>query len=413
MKILYVCHRLPFPPRRGGKIRPFNMIRHLHAQGHEVHVASLARSERELEEGAGLEQHCHQVIAEVIGPVAAGWRMLARLPSTSPSSFGYFQSPALQRRIRQVCATTRFDLVFVHCSSAAPYVAALEGMPKVLDFGDMDSQKWLHYAAFRPFPLSSGFWLEGKKLERTERLLAGRFDLCTCTTRAELDTLRVLAPGVASDWFPNGVDSEYFRPDGSAHEPDTICFLGRMDYYPNIESMQRFCAEVLPLIRRRRPAVRLRIIGADPVPAVRRLATLPGVEVTGFVPDVRPLTRQAAVNIAPLKIARGTQNKVLEAMALGLPVVASNAAARGVDAVPGEHLLAADDPEAFADAVVGLLQDPAARARLATAGRNRILSHHSWASSMLRLDALLERALQTHACARSGMADAAVVRRSA
>ncbi len=413
MKILYVCHRLPFPPRRGGKIRPFNMIRHLHAQGHGVHVASLARSARELEEGAGLEQHCQEVIAEVIGPVAAGWRMLVRLPSASPSSFGYFFSPALARRIRQACARTRFDLVFAHCSSAAPYVADLQGAPKLLDFGDMDSQKWLHYAAFRPFPLSSAFWLEGRKLARTERLLARQFDLCTCTTRAELDTLRALAPGVESDWFPNGVDSEYFRPDGSPHEPDTICFLGRMDYYPNIESMQRFCAEVLPLIRRQRPAVRLRIIGADPAPVVKRLAALPGVEVTGYVTDVRPLTRRAAVNVAPLKIARGTQNKVLEAMALGLPVVASGAAARGVDAVPGEHLLTADDPATFASAVLGLLEDPAARTRLAVAGRNRILSHHSWASSMLRLDALLERAVRVYSGGRARNSDAAAVRRTA
>jgi sugar transferase (PEP-CTERM/EpsH1 system associated) len=413
VKILYVCHRLPYPPRRGGKIRPFNMIRHLHAQGHEVHVASLARSVRELEEGDRLREYCSEVIAEVIGPIAAGWRMLARLPSPVPSSFGYFRSPALARRIRERCSQTHFDLAFVHCSSAAPYVAGLEGMTKVLDFGDMDSQKWLHYAAFRRFPLSSGFWLEGKKLERSERRLAARFDLCTCTTRAELDSLRALAPGVASDWFPNGVDSEYFRPDGSPYEPDSISFLGRMDYFPNIEAMQSFCADVLPLIRRRRPAARLCIIGADPAPAVLRLARIPGVQVTGYVPDVRPITRRAAVNVAPLRIARGTQNKVLEAMAMGLPVVASTAAARGVDAVPGEHLLAANDPQGFADAVVGLLESAAARARLADAARSRVLSHHSWASSMRRLDALLERAARLHLDSRADATSAATLRRSA
>jgi hypothetical protein len=140
MKILYACHRFPYPPKRGGKIRPFNMIRHLHEQGHEVSVASLVRSSAEAREGAGLAPHCTRFLMEPISSGAAIARMLVRVPSGVPSSMGYFYSPRLAERIRALARTQSFDLAFVHCSSAAQYVRALTGVPKILDFGDMDSQ---------------------------------------------------------------------------------------------------------------------------------------------------------------------------------------------------------------------------------------------------------------------------------
>jgi len=393
MKILYVCHRFPYPPKRGGKIRPFNMIRHLHEQGHEVSVASLVRSSAEAREGAGLAQHCTRFLMEPIGNAAAFARMLVRLPGGVPSSMGYFYSPRLAERVRALARTQSFDLAFVHCSSAAQYVRALAGVPKILDFGDMDSQKWLIYARTRRFPLSLGYWLEGTKLERAEAALAREFDLCTCTTRAELETLTGYGTGVATGWFPNGVDSEYFRPAATPCEPDTICFVGRMDYYPNQEAMLRFCRETLPLLRVHRPGLRLEIVGADPSAPIRRLAELPGVHVTGSVPDVRPYAQRAALSIAPLAIARGTQNKILESLALGVPVVTSRCAAGGVDAVPGEHLLVADTPEEMRDAILSLLENPALRERFARAGRERVLSHHSWAHSMRTLDGLIQQCL--------------------
>ena len=154
MKILYVCHRFPYPPRRGGKIRPFNMIRHL-SRNHEVTVASLVRSEQEATEGSGLAQYCaHYEFGRVHAPVQV-LRMLARLPTTTPSSMGYFYSAQLARRLRDLLGRQRFDLIFVHCSSVAQYVKDVRGIPKILDFGDMDSQKWLEYARYKTFPLST------------------------------------------------------------------------------------------------------------------------------------------------------------------------------------------------------------------------------------------------------------------
>lgn len=392
MNILYVCHRFPFPPKRGGKIRPFNMIRHL-SRDHRVTVASLVRSAEEAREGGGIAPHCAAYEMGRVHNSTQALRMVARLPTATPSSMGFFYSRDLARRIRALLARERFDLIFVHCSSVAQYVRNVRGIPKVLDFGDMDSQKWLEYARYKPFPLSWGYWLEGTKLMREEKALARKFDMCTATTRAEWETLVSYGVEVDTDWFPNGVDAEYFAPSAEPYDADTISFVGRMDYYPNQECMFDFCANTLPLLRARRPDVKLLIVGADPSPRVQALGGLPGVTVTGSVPDVRPYVRSSAAMVAPLNIARGTQNKILEAMAMGVPVVASRAAAGGVDARAKQHFLVAGDPRDYANALLSVLENPQERARLAESGRMRMLSHHSWAHSMERLDGIIERCL--------------------
>jgi polysaccharide biosynthesis protein PslH len=391
MSVLFVCHRVPFPPKRGGKIRPFNIIRHLHQQGHRVTVASLARNEIERHEAAGLERHCSARIVEVVDDRVAWPRMVALLPTTRPSSFGYFHSARLKQRIDEATQAngSSWDLVFVHCSSVAPYVLDVPATVKIIDFGDMDSQKWREYSQHKPFPLSTGYWLEAIKLERTERRLAARFDLATCTTRAEMDCLRALGVNGPTDWFPNGVDAQFFQPAGSGYEPDLVTFVGRMDYFPNQQAVKSFCADVLPELRRRRSGTRFEIVGADPSPEIRELGRLPGVMVSGSVPDVRPYVTRAALTVAPLEIARGTQNKILESMAMGVPVVCSRQAVGGVDAIPGEHLLACASPASMIDSILSVLESPERRASLAAAARGRVLSHHSWPASMQRVDALI------------------------
>jgi sugar transferase (PEP-CTERM/EpsH1 system associated) len=394
MNILYLCHRFPFPPKRGGKIRPFNMIRHLHAQGHRVTVCSLARSPAEADEGAGIAPHCSAFEMGRVDELTQFARMIVRLPLPTPSSMGYFYSGELAAKVKRLLAAQRFELIFVHCSSVAQYVAHVTDTPKILDFGDMDSQKWLEYANYKPFPLSLGYRLEGLKMLRAEKQLARRFDLCTATTRAEWQTLEDYRTGAATDWFPNGVDADYFCPTDGAYDADTISFIGRMDYYPNQECMQRFCDEVWPLLKAQRPSMKLLIVGADPSPAMRALGQRPGVTVTGSVPDVRPYIRGSALMVAPLAIARGTQNKILEAMAMGVPVVTSSAAAGGVDAEAERHLLVADRADEIARAVLRVVEQPAERARLAGSGRDRMLSHHAWPRSMQRLDRMIENCLR-------------------
>lgn len=389
MRILVVCHRFPYPPARGGKIRPFNIIKHL-SQNHRVTVASLARSREEAKQGEGIAPHCERYLMETIPTVSAWARLWLNLPTSTPSSMGYFYSLRLARRIEAELAREAFDLIFVHCSSVAPYVEQVRGIPKVMDFGDMDSQKWLTYAEVRRFPLSLGYRIEGRKLERAEARIAGNFDLCTCTTRAELESLRELGAATPSDWFPNGVDLQKFKPTDAPYDRDTICFIGRMDYYPNQEGVLRFCEEALPRLKAARPSVKLQIVGAAPSREILSLGAIPGVTVTGTVPDVQPYVQKSCLTVAPLSIARGTQNKILESLAMGVPVVTSDLAAKGVDVVPGEHLLAAGDADAFAAAVLRLLESEAERQRFAEAGRRRVESHHSWPASMRKLDGILD-----------------------
>ena len=271
MKILFVCHRLPFPPKRGGKIRPFNIIRHLTESGHSVTVGSLARSEEELEEGQPLSEYCDKLIVGQINAAAAVARMVARLANDScRRAWATSIRAACTARFREELQQNRYDLVFVHCSSVAQYVSSANGVPSILDFGDMDSQKWLDYSSYRRFPLSMGYWLEGTKLCREEKRLARRFDLSTCTTQAELETLRGFDAARQTDWFPNGVDAEFFSPTDEPYDPDQICFIGRMDYYPNQQAMLNFCNSVLPLIQVRRPATKLTIVGAEPSVEIRK-----------------------------------------------------------------------------------------------------------------------------------------------
>jgi hypothetical protein len=393
MRILYVCHRFPYPPRRGGTIRPFNMIKHL-SRTHEVVVCSLTRSPQQTLDAQGIAPYCAEFHIGEVDDRVQTLRMVATLPTPLTASASFFHSSRLARRIRRVLDEQKIDLVFVHCSSVAHYVQHVASIPKILDFGDMDSQKWLEYTQHKPFPLSLGYWWEGRRVLAQETRLARRFDFCTATTRAEHRTLLDMGIETPSDWFPNGVDSTYFSPaDSTGYDPDTIVFVGRMDYFPNQQCMAGFCTDVLPLLKSRRPSVKLQIVGAEPSAAVRRLGTIAGVTVTGSVPDVRPYLARAALTVAPLRIARGTQNKMLEAMAMGVPVVASSLAAGGVDALPDQHLLTADTPQEQCEAILRVLADPSERARLAQAGRARMLSHHAWSSSMHRLDGVIDRCL--------------------
>lgn len=404
MNILYLCHRFPFPPKRGGKIRPFNMIRHLTARGHQVTVCSLARSDAEAAEGQGISPYCTAFhMGRVHGPIQA-LRMVVRMPVLTPSSMGFFYSPDLKARVQQLLGSQSWDLIFVHCSSVAQYVEHVSDIPKILDFGDMDSQKWLEYAAYKPFPLSLGYRFEGYKMLAAEKRLARRFDLCTATTRAEWETLNAYGTGADTDWFPNGVDADFFSPGAEGYDSDTISFIGRMDYYPNQECMSRFCELVWPLIKARRADMKLLIVGADPSPSMRKLGELPGVTVTGSVPDVRPFIRKSALMVAPLNIARGTQNKILEAMAMGVPVVTSSIAAGGVDAQAESHFLVGDTPQEYAQAIFRITEDPQERERLAQAGRARMLSHHAWPRSMERLDGIIARAARNFDKSKRGVA---------
>jgi len=392
LRVLYLTHRLPYPPSGGARVRAFHSLRHLAARN-SVTVAAPVRDADEAVAAEALAGLGHRVLTAPLGRGRALTQAAWRAGTARPASTGYFHAPGLVRQVRALLRREAVDLIVVHCSAVGDYVADIAGIAKVLDFVDMDSCKWRDYSRVTGPPHRLVHAWEARTLRRAEARLARSFDLSLVATRAEAESLAEIAGPVPHAVVRNGVDLDYFHPGGGAPEPERLCFLGRMDYFPNVQAMVDFCREVLPRVQAVRPGARLSIVGAAPTPAVRALARLPGVEVTGSVADVRPHVWRSAVSVAPLKLARGTQNKVLEAMALGVPVVASGLAARGIEATPGTHLLRADGPAETAAAILDLLDDGAARARMARAARAHLKIRYAWSSALADLDTALLRVL--------------------
>lgn len=392
MKILFACHRLPYPPNRGGKIRPFNMIQHL-SQRHQVVVASLAHTQQELLEGEPLNGFCQEVIAEVL-PDSTRWLQAGlSLLSSRPSSVAYFSAARLHARVAEAARRICFDAVMVHCAFAAQYVLNIPAKFRLMDFGDLDSGKWFDYEKTRGIPICYGYGIEARKLRRYETAIAQQFDYCTVTTQGEAEEFKKLAVSRPHSVIPNGVDTKYFQFNRAQNKRrPVIAFLGRMDYFPNIDGVLYFTKSILPIIRQSLPEVEFRIVGSDPVHAIQQLAREPGVTVTGHVKDVRPYMEEAAVSVAPLRLARGTQNKILESMAMGVPVVATAQAAKGIHATPGTHLLVGDDEQSFARQVMEILSNDARRDTLAAAALEHLRGTYSWDASMKILDGVLAQA---------------------
>jgi sugar transferase (PEP-CTERM/EpsH1 system associated) len=368
------------------------MIQHL-SKAHSVVVASLAETEKELHDGLGLKQYCDELIAEVL-PGRVRWAQVWQALFTGkPSSVAYFWSSKLKHRVQDALFRNKFDAIFVHCVFVAPYVCDIPAGLRVLDFGDIDSAKWFAYSRWKPFPLSLGYALEARKLRKFEKLMATRFHHCTVTAQGELDEFRDFNAPVPCTLIINGFDSAAFQNIVHKETADSpvIVFVGRMDYFPNIDGILYFANEILPIIRRTVPQAKLQVVGSNPSRKVRELATIPGVSVTGHVPDVRPYLADATVSVAPLRIARGTQNKILESMAAGIPTVATPEAAKGVQCVPGDHLLVAWGPDAFADQVIKIVQDEKLRKKLSVNGKRQVEYAHSWRRSLTALDELLAK----------------------
>jgi sugar transferase (PEP-CTERM/EpsH1 system associated) len=308
-----------------------------------------------------------------------------------PLTVGYFSDRALERRLATL-PEDAFDVVLASCSSMARYALATRTLPRVLDLVDADSAKWEAYAGLLPPHRSWLYRLEARRLAAYERFLSRSFRRVLVTTAREARRLDLAAGEV--DTVPNGVDSEQFRPAGEPlpHRTPTIVFTGQMDYFPNVDGVAWFAREVLPQLATRVNGLRFVIVGRRPSETVRRLGDLPGVEVTGEVADVREYLARAAAFVAPLRIARGVQNKVLEAFASGVPVAMSREVASGFEGTPfcaREDYLVADSAGSFVEAVSSLLLDREGAVRIATSARRKVSSHCDWGRSMERLEAIL------------------------
>ena len=380
--LLYLVHRMPYPPNKGDKVRSFHLLKHLIAK-HRVFVGTFIDDvEDEVHEDT-LRSLCAGLHVSRLRPARARLGSLAGLLDGEALTLRYYRDAALQRWVRETARREQIDAVVVFSSSMAQYAEGL-GLPLLVDFVDLDSAKWTEYAARHRWPMSWLYRREGEQLLAYERQVAARAARSFFVTEKETALFRSLAPESARtcEAICNGVDSDYFAPDPSRASPFApselpVVFTGAMDYLPNIDAVTWFANDMLPRLRGNWPSLRFHIVGRSPTPAVRALAG-EAVNVTGTVPDVRPYLQHAAAVVAPLRVARGIQNKILEAMAMGRPVVASRACVETLTAECGTELIDASDAEVFVNEVDSLLRAPVRAAAIGAAGRRRVLQDYSW-----------------------------------
>ncbi len=401
MNILFLAHRIPFPPNKGDKIRSFHLLQSLHEKG-QVFLGTLLDDPRDRQHVDILRERFASVFAvenfsKIKRYLSAGEHL-----RNKPASVGFFYDRSLQNWVDDVLSQKRIDLVFCFSSTMAEYLFRSREWPKLkesgvrllMDFCDVDSQKWLDYGAIKSWPFSSFFRQEGRLLMGYERRVAECFDYCFLASSREKDlfdqlheahNVGVLENGVALEFFTN----RHMEPDGKFDTGPKVVFTGAMDYDVNIDGVCWFVDVIWPAIRSQVEDAKFYIVGSNPVPQIEKLGIRDDIEVTGFVEDIREYYEMATVCVAPLRVARGIQNKVLEAMAMSKAVVCTPNAFEGISAQPGRDLVVVDDPDEFSSAVISVLKDQDQRAQIEKAGRECMERNYCWQQKLKKLEAFL------------------------
>ncbi len=392
MNVLFLCQRVPYPPDRGDRITTWHFLQHLLKQGARIRLGCFSEEDRDEDSVAFLRERGIEVFAPRL--TRSRWQTLASmrgLLTGEALTLPFFRNRLLQQTVDRWLegrdSGERPDLVYVYSSSMAQYVLGRRGPRKVMQFAELDSDKWRQFA-LRSGPL--GRWIYGREartLLAFEDRVARDFDLSMVVSDVERDLFERRIPGVTPAVLPNGVAVDQFVSAGDdAREAHALVFTGVMDYEPNVDGICWFVQECWLDIRRSHPDAKLFVVGSKPTPAVQALTASPGVEVTGRVPETQPWFDRASVAIAPLRLARGVQNKVLEAMSMGLPVVSTPQAAQGLGDVPAGTVQIAASSTETVEAIRRLFEDPAAARRQGEAGAAWVRGTFRWENMYARLD---------------------------
>ena len=391
-ELLFLAHRIPYPPNKGDKIRAWHILKHL-ASRFRVRLGCLVDDPHDRMYVAELERHCAEVKAVSVSPVRQRIRTVTGFRPGQPLSTAYFHSPELAGWVDKTIRTHAIRRAFVYSSPMMAYVPSRHGLRTILDLVDVDSEKWRDMAVRAPVPQRWIYAREADTLLAFERRMAAEAEHTLLCSEPEADLFRGRAPEASAStrWMVNGIDFDYFSPAHVFANPypddrPVIAFTGDMGYWPNVDAVLWFVREVLPRLADRLPRPRLAIVGAHPADSVRKLAAA-DILVTGRVEDVRPYIAHATVAIAPLQIARGIQNKVLEGMAMGKVVVATSAAEQGLSVRQHGAVIIADTAADTALRVAEVLDGQ--HGGVALAARRAIETGFSWAATLGRLDRLL------------------------
>ena len=396
--LLLLVHRTPYPPNKGDKIRSYHLLKHL-SQRYHVHLGTFVDDPEDWQHVPLVKTLCTESHFAAMNTRLARIRSLGALLVDQSLSFAYYRDRGLQTWVDDLMARKQIDRIMIYSSPMAQYAQAYPHTRRIVDFVDVDSDKWRQYAEKKPWPLSWLYRHESKQLLRADRQIARDCDASLFVSDPEAQLFKKLAPESAAKigHVSMGVDTEYYSPERASDNPHpnpypagarVLVFTGNMGYWPNIDAVQWFAESVFPALRSAFPGLCFYIVGARPAPSVEALAQQAGITVTGRVPDVRPFIAHAEISVAPLRIARGVQTKVLEAMAMAKCVVVSPQALEGIDATPGSELLLADDAAGFIQTLTNLLQQP--DPAIGRAACERIHRDYGWASNLAQIDALLE-----------------------
>jgi sugar transferase (PEP-CTERM/EpsH1 system associated) len=386
VNILYLAHRIPFPPNKGDKVRSYHTLRHL-ADRHDVWCACFVDDPADMQHVGRLLEFCRNVIAIPLDRRRASVRGLCNLARNRPASDGFYRDRTMWRPLCELSMQVNFDAALFFSSSMGQYAEAVRARHKVIDFCDLDSRKWGQLASLSRPPRSWLLRAEARLLAEREHELYDRFDATILISEAEAsgwrehdrDRLHIVGNGVE---LPNLLtDLRY--------DTGIVGFVGDMRYAPNVDGVCWFAQAIWPQIHAECPQAEFHIVGRGAPGSVRRLAVVPGIRVVGEVPDVLPHLLDFQVVVAPLRIARGVQNKVLEAMAAARPVVATPQAAHGIAAEPNEHIIVAAKPAAMATRVRQLLREPVACRRTGTQARAHVATRYDWGVQLSRLISIL------------------------
>jgi sugar transferase (PEP-CTERM/EpsH1 system associated) len=403
-ELLFLSHRVPFPPDKGEKIRAWHLLNHL-AKTYRIHLGCLVDDARDRPHLAELGRICSRVGGFEVRAAVQKARAIVGMRRGKPLTADIFFHPELARWVKDSLAASRIDTVVAFSSGMVSYADGCRAPVRVLDMVDVDSEKWRDYASNSTWPLRALYHREADTLLALERRAAAQFDATLFVSEAEARRFAALAPECRQKigWVENGVDLELYSPLHRFERPfpggtTNLVFTGTMDYWPNGDAVGWFARRVMPLLAARHPQIHFHIVGAKPSRPVQRLALMPNVHVTGRVPDVRPYIAHADAVVAPLKVARGIQNKVLEAMAMGRPVVATPEAFEGLRAIPEQELLVRATPEEFSRGLADIIEGRCPG--LGAAARSAVERDYAWAQNLKQLDAVMA-ALQERSAERT------------
>jgi sugar transferase (PEP-CTERM/EpsH1 system associated) len=399
MKILYLAHRIPYPPNKGDKIRSFNEIKYL-SQKNEVDLICLADDKKDLVYVKELEKICGKVSVFFLDKKTALLRGFLSLLKNRPISAGYFYLSGVQNVFDKWIKESDYDAVLCFCSPMAEYVfrcgyqKKLKDIHLAMDFCDLDSDKWNQYSKNSSFIKKRIYKKESKLLSEYEKKVNKFFDNSFFVSSPEAELFKSKFPECKNVYsIPNGVDYDFFSFDKkrenvylkkNAFSP-VMVFTGAMDYYANIDAVLWFAKKIFPAIKEKYPDSIFCIAGSNPSDEVSELEKSNGIIVTGFVEDIRPYYQHADISVIPLRIARGIQNKVLEAMSMGKAVVSTTKALEGINATKNE-VFNADFEDEFAQKIMELFENMELREKTGKNARNFVEKNFSWKVSMSDLE---------------------------